>query len=73
MPETWAERQTGFELGPMGGANTPNLTTGKGGLGSQLTDEDFMRVLRNGGKAGRNFGICYAGTGFLLYERQGPG
>ena len=39
-----------FELGPMGGANTPNLTTGKGGLGSQLTDEDFMRVLRNGVK-----------------------
>jgi mono/diheme cytochrome c family protein len=39
-----------FELGPMGGANTPNLTTGKGGLGSQLTDEDLMRVLRNGVK-----------------------
>jgi len=39
-----------FELGPMGGANTPNLTIGKGGLGSQLTDEDLVRVLRYGVK-----------------------
>jgi mono/diheme cytochrome c family protein len=39
-----------FNGGPMGGANTPNLTTGKGGLGSQLTDTDLVRVLRHGVK-----------------------
>jgi mono/diheme cytochrome c family protein len=39
-----------FNGGPMGGANTPNLTRGKGGLGSQLTDTDFVRVLRHGVK-----------------------
>ncbi len=39
-----------FNIGPIGSANTPNLTTGKGGLGSQLTDEDFVRVLRHGVK-----------------------
>jgi mono/diheme cytochrome c family protein len=39
-----------FDGGPMGGANTPNLTTGKGGLGRQLSDTDFVRVLRYGVK-----------------------
>ncbi len=37
-----------FDGGPLGGANTPNLTTGKGGLGSQLTDEELVRILRHG-------------------------
>ena len=37
-----------FDGGALGGANTPNLTTGKGGLGSQLTNEDFVRILRHG-------------------------
>ena len=39
-----------FDGGGLGGANTPNLTTGKGGLGSQLSDADFVRVLRYGVK-----------------------
>ncbi len=39
-----------FNGGSLGGANTPNLTTGKGGLGGQLTDEDFIRILRHGVK-----------------------
>jgi mono/diheme cytochrome c family protein len=39
-----------FDGGALGGANAPNLTTGKGGLGGQLTDEDFVRVLRHGVK-----------------------
>ncbi len=39
-----------FDGGPLGGADTPNLTTGKGALGAQLTDEDFVRVLRHGVK-----------------------
>lgn len=39
-----------FDGGPIGGANTPNLTTGKGGLGGQLTDEDLVRILRHGVK-----------------------
>jgi mono/diheme cytochrome c family protein len=39
-----------FDAGPIGGASTPNLTTGQGGLGSQLTDVDFVRVLRHGVK-----------------------
>ncbi len=43
-------KQDWFDGGPLGGANTPNLTTGKGGLGSQLTDADFVRVLRHGVK-----------------------
>ncbi len=39
-----------FDGGPLGGANTPNLTTGKGGFGSQLSDANFVRVLRHGVK-----------------------
>lgn len=39
-----------FDGGPIGGANTPNLTSGKGGLGSQLTDKDLVRVLWHGVK-----------------------
>lgn len=39
-----------FNGGPMGGANTPNLTTGKGGLGNQLTATDLVRVVRHGVK-----------------------
>jgi mono/diheme cytochrome c family protein len=30
--------------------NTPNLTSGKGGIGSGFTDEDWVRVLRHGVK-----------------------
>jgi len=43
-------KQDWFDGGPLGGANTPNLTTGKGGLGSQLTDADLIGILRNGVK-----------------------
>jgi mono/diheme cytochrome c family protein len=39
-----------FDGGPMGGANTPNLTSGKGGLGGQLSNEDLVRILRHGVK-----------------------
>jgi mono/diheme cytochrome c family protein len=39
-----------FDGGPLGTADAPNLTTGNGGLGSQFTDADFVRVLRHGVK-----------------------
>jgi mono/diheme cytochrome c family protein len=39
-----------FEGGPIGSAAAPNLTAGTGGLGSDLTNEDFVRVLRHGVK-----------------------
>jgi mono/diheme cytochrome c family protein len=39
-----------FDLGPIGTGAAPNLTTGKGGLGAELTDADFVRVLRHGVK-----------------------
>ncbi len=39
-----------FLPGMLGTADTPNLTTGKGGLGSEFTDADFVRVLRHGVK-----------------------
>ena len=39
-----------FDGGPLGGADTPNLTSGNGGLGNQLSDADFVRVLRHGVK-----------------------
>jgi mono/diheme cytochrome c family protein len=39
-----------FDGGGLGSATTPNLTTGKGGLGNQLADADFIRVLRHGVK-----------------------
>jgi mono/diheme cytochrome c family protein len=39
-----------FDLGPIGSGAAPNLTTGKGGLGGELTDADFVRVLRHGVK-----------------------
>jgi mono/diheme cytochrome c family protein len=39
-----------FDLGPIGNGGAPNLTTGAGGIGSELTDADFVRVLRHGVK-----------------------
>jgi mono/diheme cytochrome c family protein len=39
-----------LDLGPMGVADTPNLTAGQGGLGGEFSDEDFLRVLVHGVK-----------------------
>ena len=40
--------------GPLGLAAAPNLTTGRGGIGAQLTDESFVRAVRHGvGRDGR--------------------
>jgi mono/diheme cytochrome c family protein len=39
-----------FEGGPFGSASAPNLTPGPAGLGSQLSDSDFVRVIRHGVK-----------------------
>ncbi len=39
-----------FDGGPLGSTSAPNLTTGDGGLGGQLSDADFVRVLRRGVK-----------------------
>src|ERR1700690_3526745 len=39
-----------FNLGPLGSADTPNLTSGNGGIGGQFTTGDFVRVLRHGVK-----------------------
>ncbi len=39
-----------LDLGPMGVADTPNLTSGQGGLGGELSDADLLRVLMHGVK-----------------------
>lgn len=39
-----------FDGGPLGSAAAPNLTSGQGGLGSQFTSADFVRVIRYGVK-----------------------
>lgn len=39
-----------FNLGPIGTLDTPNITTGHGGLGAAFSDEDLLRVLRHGVK-----------------------
>jgi hypothetical protein len=39
-----------FSAGPIGTGDTPNLTAGAGGLGSEFSDADFVRVLRHGVK-----------------------
>ena len=45
-----AGKKNWFNLGPLGSADAANLTSGKGEIGSQFTDEDFVRVLRHGVK-----------------------
>jgi cytochrome c553 len=39
---------TKFTLGPIGSILIPNLTSGQGGLGTQLSDADFVRATRLG-------------------------
>jgi len=39
-----------FEDPSLGFADAPNLTSGKGGIGSSYTDEDWVRALRHGVK-----------------------
>lgn len=37
-----------FEVGPLGIAVGPNLTRGQGGIGAQLTTDDWVRAIRHG-------------------------
>jgi mono/diheme cytochrome c family protein len=46
------------DAGPMGLLAAPNLTRGSGGLGSQLTDVDFVRAIR--------YGVRPDGTSLLM-------
>ena len=39
-----------FEGGPIGSTAAPNLTPGKGGLGANFSNADFVRVIRHGVK-----------------------
>lgn len=58
-----------FPPGMLGTIDTPNLTTGKGGLGSHFTDADFVRVLRHGVKPdGTSVFIMPAGDFYYLSD-----
>jgi mono/diheme cytochrome c family protein len=50
---------------------TPNLTNGKGGLGSELTDADFVRILRHGIKPnGQSVFIMPAADYFYMADQD---
>lgn len=58
-----------FPPGMLGTADTPNLTTGKGGLSREFTDADFVRVLRHGVKPdGTSVFIMPAGDFYYLSD-----
>ena len=62
-----------LNFGPLGGANTPNLTSGKGGIGGQFTDEDFVRVLRHGVKPDGTSVFVMPATDFYYLSDQDLG
>ncbi|HUH96376.1 MAG TPA: cytochrome c [Anaerolineales bacterium] len=60
-----------INFGPLGSANTPNLTSGKGGVGGQFTNDDFVRVLRHGVKPdGTSVFIMPANDFYYLSDRD---
>jgi len=60
-----------FSAGPLGSADTPNLTSGQGGIGGQFSDADFVRVLRHGVKPnGTSVFIMPAEDFYYLSDRD---
>jgi mono/diheme cytochrome c family protein len=47
---------------------TPNLTSGKGGVGSHYTDEDWVRAIRHGVKPDGKPGIAMFSQGFYNFS-----
>ena len=60
-----------LDIGPLGVADTPNLTPGQGGLGGELSDEDLVRVLAARRQARWQVGLRDALRVFPAYERPG--
>lgn len=66
--------KVGFvDLGPIGSVDTPNLTKGTGGLGRELTDEDFVRVLTHGVKPNGTSVFIMPSTDFQYMSDQDLG
>jgi mono/diheme cytochrome c family protein len=61
------------DLGPIGTIDTPNLTKGQGGLGAQLTDEDFVRILTHGVKPNGKSVFIMPSTDFQYMSDQDLG
>jgi len=62
-----------FNGGGLGSAAAPNLTSGKGGLGAQFSDADFVRVIRHGIKPDGTSVFIMPSTDFVYMSDQDLG